>query len=435
MQAPKKKLILLLGLILCIGFMMTSLVSYFVSRSSLRYQIATSELPLTSDNIYSEIQRDLLRPVFISSLMASDTFLRDWVIGGEIDRDKMTRYLKEIRTRYNTFTSFFVSEQTKNYYYADGILKKVSPEEPRDIWYFRVRSMQSEYEINVDPDLANKDAMTIFVNHKAYDYANRYIGATGVGLTVDAVKKLTDSYQKKYNRNIFFADPAGNIVLPGAASPKNIARVQDIEGLADAVDQILSSDRRRLSYRRDGKTVHLNTRFIPQLKWYLFVEQTEERATREIFNALIINLIFCVVITAVVLLLTHLTIRAYQKKMEKMATTRKRLEGLTLEQQEEISRQMRELADKNATLEEALAEVKTLSGFLPICASCKKIRDDKGYWSQIESYISKHSSAQFSHSICPECAEKFYADVPDENDPPPENRPSDPDPETNPDRK
>ncbi|MCL7486915.1 MAG: cache domain-containing protein [Desulfobulbaceae bacterium] len=63
---------------------------------------------------------------------------------------------------------------------------------------------------------------------------------------------------------------------------------------------------------------------------------------------------------------------------------------------------------RTADLEEALSKVKLLSGFLPICASCKKIRDDKGYWNQIESYIRQHSEAEFSHSICPDCAEKLY---------------------------
>ena len=61
-------------------------------------------------------------------------------------------------------------------------------------------------------------------------------------------------------------------------------------------------------------------------------------------------------------------------------------------------------------LNQALEEVKTLSGFLPICASCKKIRDDKGYWNQIEAYISDHSEAEFSHGICPECCKKLYPD-------------------------
>lgn len=59
-------------------------------------------------------------------------------------------------------------------------------------------------------------------------------------------------------------------------------------------------------------------------------------------------------------------------------------------------------------LEGALAEIQTLSGLLPICSSCKSIRDDKGYWNQLEIYVSQHSDAQFSHSLCPPCLEKFF---------------------------
>lgn len=68
-----------------------------------------------------------------------------------------------------------------------------------------------------------------------------------------------------------------------------------------------------------------------------------------------------------------------------------------------------------AELKLALAEVKALSGLLPICSSCKKIRNDTGYWEQIESYIMEHSEAEFSHSICPDCATQLYPDFFDEN--------------------
>ena len=70
--------------------------------------------------------------------------------------------------------------------------------------------------------------------------------------------------------------------------------------------------------------------------------------------------------------------------------------------------QKRELERTNKELKEAIDTINTLHGILPICANCKKIRDDKGSWSQIEAYISKHSDAQFSHGICPECARKLY---------------------------
>jgi len=62
-------------------------------------------------------------------------------------------------------------------------------------------------------------------------------------------------------------------------------------------------------------------------------------------------------------------------------------------------------------LQDALAEVTTLRGIIPICSSCKKVRDDKGFWNQIESYIRDHSEADFTHSICPECAKELYPDL------------------------
>ncbi len=69
------------------------------------------------------------------------------------------------------------------------------------------------------------------------------------------------------------------------------------------------------------------------------------------------------------------------------------------------------LRNEKEKAEEALAKVKRLSGLLPICSHCKKIRDDKGYWKQIETYIHEHSEAEFSHSICKECAKKHYPDM------------------------
>lgn len=79
----------------------------------------------------------------------------------------------------------------------------------------------------------------------------------------------------------------------------------------------------------------------------------------------------------------------------------------------DITEQVRAEEERNALiaeLQEALAQVRTLSGLLPICASCKKIRDEQGHWHQIEAYIREHSEAQFSHGICPKCARELYPD-------------------------
>jgi phosphoserine phosphatase RsbU/P len=78
----------------------------------------------------------------------------------------------------------------------------------------------------------------------------------------------------------------------------------------------------------------------------------------------------------------------------------------------EVGRHMVEmqdaLASKAEALRQALDQIKTLSGIVPICANCKKIRDDQGYWNQVEVYVRDHTEATFSHGICPECREKLY---------------------------
>jgi PAS domain S-box-containing protein len=74
----------------------------------------------------------------------------------------------------------------------------------------------------------------------------------------------------------------------------------------------------------------------------------------------------------------------------------------------ELKKKEQDLISTVASLQKALEEIKTLSGIIPICSNCKKIRDDQGYWSQGESYVSKHSEAQFSHGLCPDCIKKLY---------------------------
>lgn len=91
-----------------------------------------------------------------------------------------------------------------------------------------------------------------------------------------------------------------------------------------------------------------------------------------------------------------------------------KLNILTAELQVEVESRKRAEAEKEQVIEKlkgALAKVNQLSGLLPICSSCKKIRDDKGYWNQIEAYIRDHSEAEFTHSLCPECSRKLYPEL------------------------
>ncbi len=107
----------------------------------------------------------------------------------------------------------------------------------------------------------------------------------------------------------------------------------------------------------------------------------------------------------------HRTNLELDRRVAEQTSTLEHSNALLKKEINERARIEKDLVDKKERLETALSRVKTLSGMLPICASCKKIRDDKGYWNQIETYIDDHSDATFSHGICPDCAERLYPDV------------------------
>ncbi len=326
MKNKKNRFVGIISVLLLFGFVTTSFVSYYVAHNSLMNQIADTTLPLTSDNIYSEIQRDLLRPIFISSLMAQDTFLRDWILDGEQDEKAIIRYLNQIQKRYATITSFLVSEKTHKYYHSSGVLKKISQEDPQDKWYYRVQKIQEDYEVNLDIDTADMQSLTIFVNYRVYDYSGRYIGATGVGLAVKAVGDMIDTYQNRYGRRIYFTDREGRITLRGSkySGPENI---REVSKLAKIATQILTSPSTSLTYEDNSKTVYINSRLVPEFGWYLLVEQVGDPSQKLILNTLMGNIALSLIITMVVMLLAYLTIGGYQRRLEEMATTDK-LTGL-----------------------------------------------------------------------------------------------------------
>ncbi len=350
-MSAKHRFALLISLLLITGFLATSLVSYTVSVTQLKRGLSESILPLTGDTIYSEIQKDLIRPIFIASMMASDTFVRDWVLSGEQDVDRMTRYLAEVKNKYQTITSFFVSERSGLYYHPDGILKRVHADEPRDVWYYRVRAMETPYELNVDRDMANSDAMTIFINHRVDDYQGNFIGATGCGLSVTTITELLAAYEQRYRRHIFFVDARGGIVFASGGAPK-AQSLDHVEGIRDIAPTILTQEQGSFSYERDGQTYVLDTRLLKELGWHLLVEQSMAPEMRLLRRTLLINLATGLVFGLLILAVVQRIIVHYQSRLERLATTDKltglynRHSGETLFNQalNEATRQRSELA-------------------------------------------------------------------------------------------
>lgn len=317
-------LLIWISLILILGFVAVLATSYLVSKDALRRGLSENMLPITGDNIYSEIQKDILRPVFVSAQMANDTFVRDWVIDGEQDSAQISKYLKEVKLKNNAISSFFVSDLTKNYYYPEGLLKSISETEVRDQWFFRVKNLKTAYETNVDIDMANQDSMTIFTNYRVLDYQGKFIGAVGIGLTLNTMKHLIDTYQSRFQRKIYFVDKKGNLVLSGNTFKQKKVNISNMAGLDQIAKQILANTRNEslhLEYTLNDESIYLNSRFIPELGWHLLVEQNLESELKPLQKLLLVNAGIGFAITIAVLLIVLFSVRRYQMRIEKSAAT------------------------------------------------------------------------------------------------------------------
>lgn len=319
----KTKLILALSFILVSSFLVTSIINYRVSREAIRREIMTSSLPLTSENIYSQIHTDLLKPINVSSLMATDTFLRDWVINGEKDTNKIVNYLKTIQARYGYFSSFFVSAITANYYYSEGILKQIAPEDSHDDWYFGFIGSGKNYELDVDTNEAKDNRLTIFINFRLETKDGELLGVTGVGLEMDRISKLLKHYQRSYDRRIYLVDPKGRIQAHTDQSLVNNHVRVDWGDLAASPKDILVPQPSASQYQldRDGRHILLSIRYIPEFDWYLVVEHNETASLRTVRSNMTRTLGIGFGVSLVIIFLTILTLNNYQGMLERMAST------------------------------------------------------------------------------------------------------------------
>lgn len=325
--ASRWKLLAILGGILSIGFVGVNLANYYVSSNSVRDALINNELPLTSNNIYSEIQAGLLRPIYISSLMANDTFLKDWMLDGEQGVERVTKYLSEIRTRYDVASTFVVSAVTQNYYHFNGILKQVSPEVEKDGWFFSMEGHPKNYRVDVDYNEARKNTLTIFVNHKLYDYDGNFLGVTGLGLDVVSVAQMIERYMQDYRRNIYFVNKQGLVKSHHNEALIDRVNIRELPGLAEVAQELLAGTRGFLRYFTADDTILLSYRYIPELDWYLVVEQPESEALRPIRQALVFNLGVSALLTVLILLLSGYTVNRFQQRLETLARSDK-LTGL-----------------------------------------------------------------------------------------------------------
>jgi len=259
--------------------------------------------------------------------MAADTFVQDWLKNGEQNPADMTRYLDEIRREYGFFTSFLVSEGSRNYYHFSGISQVISEEDSRDAWYFRVRSLDQPYELNVDFNAEQDDALTIFINYRVTDDNGDLLAVTGVGLDVQSVANIVDRYKDYFGRHVYFVDEEGTILVRSEGATLTEDNIHTAAGISVIAEELMATEHGGFEYERNGEVLLLSARVIPELKLRVLVEQSESDALEGIFRSTLTNLFVGLGVILVTLLVVVVAVNRFHSRLEWMAT-RDSLTGL-----------------------------------------------------------------------------------------------------------
>lgn len=318
----RTKLILSLSSVLVVSFLVTAIWNYMVTKELVHNNIFGETLPLISNNIFSDIQRDLAQQISISSMMANDTFLKDWAAEGEKELDRIERYLSEIKNRYNFHSTFFVSENTGNYYYYKGILKKISQDDSHDVWFYDFIKSGLDYALDVDTDEASKGALTIFINHRLEDDQGRLLGVAGIGIRIDNIGSILKSYQDRFDCLVYMVDEKGLVQVHANQEFIEKLNIADVEGMGRLAKKILEkkTGTNMFEFDRDNRHILVSARYFKGFKWFLIVEEDESASLGDVRGALVRSLAVGFVVTLFVIIVIVFTVNYYQRRLEILAT-------------------------------------------------------------------------------------------------------------------
>lgn len=306
-------LILFLLFALSVGI---SLSNYYVSLKATQTQIKTQSLPLSVDNIYTEIQKNIIEPSIISSMMSHDTFVIDWLKNSEKDTDKIQNYLESIKNKYGTIVAFLVSKESKNYYSHNGIIKQIQEGEKEDAWYYRFKDIAEDHEINLDWNQHISNNMIMFINYKIFDSDYKFLGATGVGIQISYIHDMLTMFHERYKLEVSFVSQEGEILLSQQQDIKNIF---EIAPLKEHKTSLLNKQSKLIEYKKDGSEHILTTKYIPEINTYIIVEANMDDFTQGTKNVFYLNLTLSMLLTLFIAFVMLFIIRGFQTKLQNLA--------------------------------------------------------------------------------------------------------------------
>lgn len=318
-----RKTIFAISLVIIVGIVLISGFNYRNYSHIIKDDILNIS-KLTSTNIYSVIDNELTKPIFVSLTMANDQFVKNWLYNEAAHSDEeIVSYLNGIKEKYAYNSVFLVSDASKHYYHYNGLFKKITQVDIHDQWFYDFKASDETYILDVDQDEVDHQMLTIFINCKITDDEGDFIGVTGVGVEMDYVQELLSDFENTYNLEAFLVDENG---LVQAHTNEKLIETRNIEN--EVIYQEIGDplyDRQEdinvFHLKEDDGEQYVISHYIDELDWYLIVRKDTGVLSASFTRQVMIGIIISILVLLGVIGFVRKIIMHYQRETELLATT------------------------------------------------------------------------------------------------------------------
>jgi diguanylate cyclase (GGDEF)-like protein len=328
-----KKHILLISNLIIIFSLIAGFVGVVYKDTKTYQNLAEKHLEniisLADINISKQIENTMTRPVMVSKTMANDEFLKEWFEKEHKNYDNNTyleqlySYLKTYKEKYGYTTVFCISEQTGNYYYQDGLNKKISKSDEHDIWYYNFIKSGHEYDLQIDTNEADKNTITVFINFRMEGEDGRLLGVIGVGLEVSNIESVIRSYEKDYDLSVYIINVGGS--KNSFAGDTDIFVSEDDltkrTGIKEKIVSGYSVEPKMQWFTSENERKCLITKYDDTLGWYLILEKDTNSISRSFQKGIMDNVIFMLISLAICIMVTTTVFFNYNHRIIEIENT------------------------------------------------------------------------------------------------------------------
>lgn len=315
-------LLVLLGAILMASFVATNTINYKETKKILEKELIEDSLPAETEKIAHKINIELLPYIIASENLAHDHFVKQWINNGEPDKDSFVQYIDATRDRIGAITCFLASGISETYYHPGGYFP-ILRTDPDAQWYFAFRDSDKTYELNRAKNVDMNNMPTIFINYRITGENGQFLGVVGMGLELAEIPRILGQFKGRYDRSIYFVDAEGTVVSRSSGAIFTGDNIQELSQKGSTIENFLSKDATVFEYEHKNSSIIVSTQHVPELNWWLFIEQEKALAMRTANRVMTISAAIDLGSIFLTMILVFMTVSFFHTKLKTMAATDK----------------------------------------------------------------------------------------------------------------